>query len=61
MILQIEFGDPFEEPDRGGHTSEQFVWRDQIRIAFWRVHPSGRELVWVFLTDYCAGQKLPRR
>ncbi|MFL5001405.1 MAG: hypothetical protein ACJ8FU_08290 [Xanthobacteraceae bacterium] len=58
MVLQAEFGEPF----RGKYASaEQFVWRGRVRIAFFRIHPSGRELVCVFLTHYRAGQKLPRR
>lgn len=58
MILRTEFGEPF-----GGRNAvaEQFVWRGRIRIAFFRIHPSGWELVGVCLTGYLASHKLPRR
>ncbi|HKH29063.1 MAG TPA: hypothetical protein VKA61_12125 [Sphingomicrobium sp.] len=60
MVIQTEFGDI---DDRRGVKveTEQFVWRDRIRIAFFRIHPSGRELICVCFTGYRPGQKLPRR
>lgn len=60
MVIVAEFGDI---NDRRGAKTEtvKFVWRGTIRFAFFRVHPSGRELVCVCLTGYREGQKLPRR
>lgn len=60
MIIVSEFGDPH---DRRGMRikTEEFVWRGEVRIAFFRAHPSGPELVCVCRTGYRLGQKLPRR
>lgn len=60
MVLQAEWGD-WRDEDRGTISMEPFLWRGRIRLAVYRVHPSGRELVCVMSTGYRAGQALPKR
>lgn len=59
MVLQVEFGCAYGR-DHDVYI-EQFEWRGRIRVAFFRRHPSGPELIGVAHTGVRAGQKLPRR
>jgi hypothetical protein len=59
MIGKMEFG---EWDALAGHSIlEEFHWRGIIRLAIYRLHPSGRELVAVIGTSRRVGQTLPKR
>ena len=59
MIIQPEFGEWSLADGRVRHV--MFTWRGYQRIAVFRPHPSGQELIGVLLTGYAVGRKLPRR